>query len=157
MVKWGTAYRRGPAGPPARGSTAGPGGGRRGAKTAGATPTTGCVTPPGGVGVERRRETYKSIRAKVIREPPEGCDFIWGSPIQNPAAPPGPPGSPRVDYIYPILYTNNYIYIIMTHFFIDIEYQTVNLVTPTTSARASQNIWCLRPCILAQPQFKAGW
>ena len=32
------------------------GGGRRGAKTAGATPTTGCVTPPGGVGVERRRE-----------------------------------------------------------------------------------------------------
>ena len=31
-------------------------GGRRGAKTAGATPTTGCVTPPGGVGVERRRE-----------------------------------------------------------------------------------------------------
>ena len=39
-----------------RGSTAGPGGGRRGAKTAGATPTTGCVTPPGGVGVERRRE-----------------------------------------------------------------------------------------------------
>ena len=41
---------------PARGSTAGPGGGCRGAKTAGATPTTGCVTPPGGVGVERRRE-----------------------------------------------------------------------------------------------------
>ena len=28
-----------------RGSTAGPGGARRGAKTAGATPTTGCVTP----------------------------------------------------------------------------------------------------------------
>ena len=44
--------RRGPAGPPARGSTAGPGGARRGAKTAGATPTTGCVTPPGGVGME---------------------------------------------------------------------------------------------------------
>ena len=41
---------------PARGSTAGPGGGRRGAKTAGATPTTGCVTPPGGVGVERSRD-----------------------------------------------------------------------------------------------------
>ena len=41
-----------------RGSTAGPGGGCRGAKTAGATPTTGCVTPPGGVGVERRREIY---------------------------------------------------------------------------------------------------
>ena len=41
---------------PARGSTAGPGGGRRGAKTAGATPTTGCVTPPDGVGVERRRD-----------------------------------------------------------------------------------------------------
>ena len=41
---------------PARGATAGPGEGRRGAKTAGATPTTGCVTPPGGVGVERRRE-----------------------------------------------------------------------------------------------------
>ena len=39
-----------------RGSTAGPGGGCRGAKTAGATPTTGCVTPPDGVGVERRRE-----------------------------------------------------------------------------------------------------
>ena len=33
-------------------------GGCRGAKTAGTTPTTGCVTPPGGVGVERRRETY---------------------------------------------------------------------------------------------------
>ena len=32
------------------------GGARRGAKTAGTTPTTGCVTPPGGVGVERRRE-----------------------------------------------------------------------------------------------------
>ena len=31
-------------------------GGRRGAKTAGATPTTGCVTPPGGVGMERRRD-----------------------------------------------------------------------------------------------------
>ena len=31
-------------------------GARRGAKTAGATPTTGCVTPPGGVGVERRRD-----------------------------------------------------------------------------------------------------
>ena len=41
---------------PERGSTAGPGEGRRGAKTAGATPTTGCVTPPGGVGVERRRD-----------------------------------------------------------------------------------------------------
>ena len=41
---------------PARGSTAGPGEGRRGAKTAGATPTTGCVTPPGGVGVERSRD-----------------------------------------------------------------------------------------------------
>ena len=27
-----------------------------GAKTAGATPTTGCVTPPGGVGVKRRRD-----------------------------------------------------------------------------------------------------
>ena len=39
-----------------RGSTAGPGGGCRGAKTAGATPTTGCVTPPGGVGVERSRD-----------------------------------------------------------------------------------------------------
>ena len=34
------------------------GGGCRGAKTAGATPTTGCVTPPGGVGVERRREMH---------------------------------------------------------------------------------------------------
>ena len=43
---------------PARGSTAGPGGGRRGAKTADATPTTGCATPPGGVGVERRREMH---------------------------------------------------------------------------------------------------
>ena len=41
---------------PARGSPAGPGEGRRGAKTAGATPTTGCVTPPGGVGVKRRRD-----------------------------------------------------------------------------------------------------
>ena len=46
---------------PARGSTAGPGEGRRGAKTAGATPTTGCVTPPGGVGVERRREIYPIV------------------------------------------------------------------------------------------------
>ena len=45
-----------PPGRPRGGSTAGPGGGRRGAKTAGATPTTGCVTPPGGVGVERRRD-----------------------------------------------------------------------------------------------------
>ena len=43
---------------PARGSTAGPGGGCRGAKTADATPTTGCATPPGGVGVERRREMH---------------------------------------------------------------------------------------------------
>ena len=41
---------------PRGGSTAGPGGGRRGAKTAGATPTTGCVNPPGGVGVERHRD-----------------------------------------------------------------------------------------------------
>ena len=47
-----------PPGRPRGGSSAGPGGGRRGAKTAGATPTTGCVTPPGGVGVERRREIY---------------------------------------------------------------------------------------------------
>ena len=51
---------------PARGSTAGPGEGRRGAKTAGATPTTGCVTPPGGVGVERRREIYPR-RAPSLR------------------------------------------------------------------------------------------
>ena len=45
-----------PPGRPRGGSSAGPGGARRGAKTAGATPTTGCVTPPGGVGVERRRD-----------------------------------------------------------------------------------------------------
>ena len=45
-----------PPGRPRGGCTAGPGGVRRGAKTAGATPTTGCVTPPGGVGVERRRD-----------------------------------------------------------------------------------------------------
>ena len=52
-------------------STAGPGGGRRGAKTAGATPTTGCVTPPGGVGVERRREiTSLSLR-------PSETTTIW--------------------------------------------------------------------------------
>ena len=67
--------------------------------------------------------------------------FYMGLPhTKSSRPPPGPPGSPRVDYIYPILYTNNYIYMIMTHFFIDIEYQTVNLVTPTTSARTSQNI-----------------
>ena len=52
---------------PARGSTAGPGGGRRGAKTAGATPTTGCVTPPGGVGVDRRREIPR-IAAASLRD-----------------------------------------------------------------------------------------
>jgi hypothetical protein len=51
---------------PARGSTAGPGGGCRGAKTADATPTTGCVTPPGGVGVERRREMCPT-RAPSLR------------------------------------------------------------------------------------------
>jgi hypothetical protein len=51
------APRGGPAGvhPPFGRVT---GGGRRGAKTAGTTPATGCATPPGGVGVERRRETY---------------------------------------------------------------------------------------------------
>ena len=51
------APRGGPAGvhPPFGRVT---GGGRRGAKTAGTTPTTGCATPPGGVEVERRRETY---------------------------------------------------------------------------------------------------
>ena len=52
---------------PARGSTAGPGEGRRGAKTAGTTPTTGCVTPPGGVGVERRREMWPT-RAPSLRK-----------------------------------------------------------------------------------------
>ena len=41
-------------------------GGPPGAKTAGATPTTGCVTPPGGVGVERRREIYPR-RAPSLR------------------------------------------------------------------------------------------
>ena len=51
------APRGGPAGvhPPFGRVT---GGGRLGAKTAGTTPTTGCATPPGGVGVEQRRETY---------------------------------------------------------------------------------------------------
>ena len=48
------------------GSSAGTGGARRGAKTAGATPTTGCVTPPGGVGVKRRREIYPR-RAPSLR------------------------------------------------------------------------------------------
>ena len=55
----------------AGGSTAGPGGARRGAKTAGTTPTTGCVTPPGGVGVERRRDIL------LIVAPSLRNDTIW--------------------------------------------------------------------------------
>jgi hypothetical protein len=57
-------------GPPRvhRGSTAGPGGGCRGAKTAGATPTTGCATPPGGVGVERRTEIYLIVAPSLRNE-----------------------------------------------------------------------------------------
>ena len=41
------------------------GGGRRGAKTAGTTPTTGCATPPGGVGVDRRREIPRIVAASL--------------------------------------------------------------------------------------------
>ena len=48
------AQSRGPVVPPGRD----PGGCRRGAKTAPPPPTTGCATPPGGVGVERRREMH---------------------------------------------------------------------------------------------------
>ena len=51
-----------------RGSTAGPGGGCRGAKTAGTTPTTGCATPPGGVGVERRTEMHLIVAPSLRNE-----------------------------------------------------------------------------------------
>ena len=58
------ALRGGPAGvhPPFGRVT---GGGRRGAKTAGTTPTTGCATPPGGVGVDRRREMPRIVAASL--------------------------------------------------------------------------------------------
>ena len=78
-----------PPGRPCRGSTAGPGGARRGAKTAGATPTTGCVTPPGGVGGERRREIY-TRRAPSLRNDHDLVPRaeIGGFPPRSAGAPP---------------------------------------------------------------------
>ena len=96
---------------PARGSTAGPGGGRRGAKTAGATPTTGCVTPPGGVGVKRRRDIGLIVAPSLRNDhvlvpraeiggfsprsagaPPKRSDGATISPMSLRRSTPTPPG-----------------------------------------------------------------
>jgi hypothetical protein len=44
----------------------------REAKTAGTTPTTGCVIPPGGVGVERRRRHCANCRSVPPKRPRSG-------------------------------------------------------------------------------------